>query len=89
MRLVKYNPLNEMALLKNSYNGFFEDPIYKGKSNDWYPTVDILDEADSVVLNMDLPGVHKEDIVVNIEEKVLTISGERKSEKDKATFYRI
>ncbi len=82
MRLVRYNPLNELALLRNSFNDFFTDPISKGESKDWYPAVDILDEGDSVVLKVDLPGVPKEDIQVNIEEKVLTISGERKSEID-------
>ena len=89
MRLVRYNPLNELALLRNSFNDFFT-PISKGESKDWYPAVDILDEGDSVVLNVDLPGVQKEDILVNIEEKVLTISGERQSEtrEDKNTFYR-
>lgn len=90
MRLVRYNPLNEFALLRNSFNDFFTDPISKGEPKGWYPAVDILDEGDSVVLNVDLPGVQKEDILVNIEEKVLTISGERKSEtrENKNTFYR-
>ncbi|MCP4719367.1 MAG: Hsp20/alpha crystallin family protein [Desulfobacteraceae bacterium] len=90
MRLVRYNPLNEFALLRNSFNDFFTDPISKGESKGWYPAVDILDEGDSIVLHVDLPGVQKEDILVNIEDKVLTISGERNSEtrENKNTFYR-
>lgn len=90
MRLVRYNPLNEMALFRNSFNNFFTDPIVKGESKSWYPAVDIMDKGDSIVLMIDLPGVLKEDISVNLEEKVLTISGERKSEtnENEKTFYR-
>jgi HSP20 family molecular chaperone IbpA len=34
----------------------------KGKSKSWYPAVDIMDEGDSIVLNVDLPGILKEDM---------------------------
>ncbi|MCP3943511.1 MAG: Hsp20/alpha crystallin family protein [Desulfobacteraceae bacterium] len=90
MRLVRYNPLNELAALTNSFNDFFTNPQANGESKDWYPAVDILDQADSIELRVDLPGVHKEDIAVNIEEKLLTISGERKSEtpENENTFSR-
>ena len=90
MRLVRHNPLNEMALFRNSFNNFFTDPVVRTESKAWYPAVDIMDQGDSIILNMDLPGVLKENITVNLEEKVLTISGERKVETDenKKTFYR-
>jgi len=95
MRLVRYNPLNELALLRNSFNTLFTDPLSNGESKDWSPAVDIFEDPDSIVLNVDLPGVKKEDILVNIEEKVLTISGEKKSlieqdetGKDNNNFYR-
>jgi len=89
MRLVRYNPLN-VALFRNSVNDFFTNPAANGESKEWSPAVDILDKGDSIVLNVDLPGVRKEDISVNIEEKVLTISGERKSEtqEEGEIFYR-
>ncbi|MCK5163855.1 MAG: Hsp20/alpha crystallin family protein, partial [Desulfobacula sp.] len=56
------------------------------KTNEsWYPAVDILNEKDDVVLNIELPGVKKEDIFVNIEDRVLTIKGERKFENEDKT----
>jgi HSP20 family protein len=91
MRLVKYNPLNELAFWGNSFNDFFNDSVSKTKNSEsWYPAVDILNEKECVVLNIELPGLKKEDISVKIEERVLTIEGERKidNEKTKENYYR-
>ena len=47
---------------------------------DWVPAVDIVEQDDSYVLKADVPGVKPEDIEVNMEQGVLTVSGERHSE---------
>ena len=90
MRLVRYTPLNELALLRNSFNDFPADSAPKAEAKDWSPAVDIFDANDSIVLMIDLPGVQKEDIRVNIEKEILTLSGERKPEieGDKNSFYK-
>ena len=83
MKLVRYNPINELAFWGNSFNDFFNDSFFKTKTDEpWYPAVDILNEKEAVVLNMELPGIKKEDISVNIEDRVLTIKGERKFENE-------
>ncbi len=91
MRLVRYNPLNELALWGNSFNNFLNDGMFKPETEKpWYPAVDILNEKESVVLNIELPGLKKEDISVKIEDRVLTIEGERKieNEKTRENYYR-
>jgi len=91
MRLVRYNPLNELAFWGNSFNDFSSFFNTKSKTGEsWYPAVDILNEKDNVVLNIELPGVKKEDISVNIEDRVLTIKGERKfeNEEKKDSYFR-
>ncbi len=47
---------------------------------DWVPAVDIVEEQDRFVLRADVPGVRAEDIDVNMENGVLTVSGERREE---------
>ncbi len=47
---------------------------------EWAPTVDIKEEADKFVLQADLPGVKPEEIDVSMEDGVLTIKGEKKTE---------
>jgi HSP20 family protein len=48
----------------------------------WQPAVDIFEAEDELVINMDLPGVRKEDIQVNLNDSTLTISGERHLEQE-------
>ena len=58
---------------------------------EWAPTVDIKEEADKFVLQADLPGVKPEEIDVSMEEGVLTIRGEKKTEAniDKEGYKRV
>ncbi|HCY84559.1 MAG TPA: molecular chaperone [Desulfobacteraceae bacterium] len=89
MRLVRYNPFNEMTLFKNAFDEFFTDSGYK-TSTAWTPAVDIVSNEDTVDLNVEIPGMKKEDITVNIEDRVLTIAGERRveNEEKKENYYR-
>jgi HSP20 family protein len=48
----------------------------------WKPAVDILEDEAGIHLKADLAGVKPEDIKVNLENGVLTISGERKLEQE-------
>ena len=56
-----------------------------------YPTVDIFEDGNDVVVKAELPGIKKEDIEVNISDDVITISGEKKSEEkvEKKDYYRL
>ena len=47
---------------------------------DWVPAVDIVEEKDRYVLRADVPGVKPEDIEVNMENGILSVSGEREQE---------
>lgn len=47
----------------------------------WAPAVDIKEESDKYVLHADLPGVKPEETDVSMEDGVLTIKGEKKSEE--------
>lgn len=49
--------------------------------NVWNPAVDLFEDKDNVTVKAELPGMKKEDIQVSLEAGVLSISGERKSEK--------
>lgn len=64
-------------------------PFFRGFEDDFFNSepikpfkTDIKDLGDNIRLEADLPGVKKEDIKIDIENKYLTISAERKSEKE-------
>lgn len=56
----------------------------------WFPEVDVFEKDNRLVTRVDLPGMKKEDVKVEVTDGTLAISGERKSEieEKKDKFYR-
>jgi HSP20 family protein len=48
----------------------------------WAPPVDIYETAESIVLEAELPGMTKDDIVVEVKDNTLTLKGEKKFERE-------
>lgn len=57
----------------------------------WKPAVDIYEDERGFHVDAEVPGVKPEDIKVNVENNVLTISGERKldGEQNKDGYHRV
>ena len=57
---------------------------------DWFPPVDILEHGDELVMIADLPGVRRDDIDISVENRTLTLAGERRDpgEAKDSTVYR-
>jgi HSP20 family protein len=55
------------------------------------PPVDIYEDANRLVLKLEVPGIPQEDLVINMENQTLTVKGERKLLKDEKeeNFHRI
>ena len=53
-----------------------------GLFSGWSPALDVFDEKDSLSVKVELPGVKKEEINLSLHDGVLTISGERKQERE-------
>ena len=60
------------------------------KDSSWNPRVDIYEDEDAIVLKAELPGVKKDNIVVDVEGRVLTLKGERSSDNEvkEESYYR-
>jgi HSP20 family molecular chaperone IbpA len=58
---------------------------------EWIPPVDIAEDDKEYTIKVELPGVNKEDVRVSVEGGVLSISGERKAEKEETNkkYHRI
>jgi HSP20 family protein len=58
---------------------------------DWSPEVDISEDDHGYLLKADLPEMKKDDVKVTVEDGILSVSGERKSEKEdlKKKFHRL
>jgi HSP20 family protein len=61
---------------------------YTDTATDWVPAVDIKEVRDAYEVVADVPGVEPKDIDVSLDDGVLTVKGERKSEsKDEGEGY--
>ena len=52
---------------------------------DWAPVVDIGEDEKEFLIKAELPGLKREEVKVTVEDGVLSISGERKAEKEEKT----
>ena len=56
----------------------------------WDPKIDVIQRGNDLIVRTDLPGIKPDDVVVEISDDVITISGERHQEKeeDRGSVYR-
>ena len=49
---------------------------------EWVPSVDVFEKEGNLVIRAELPGVRQEDVDITVQERVLTISGQRGEEQE-------
>jgi HSP20 family protein len=87
MAIVRYEPWAVVNRLHQSLDQFFNNETLSSPeassspSVSWVPRVDVHEEKDRFVVLADVPGVDPKDIDITAENGVLTVRGERKSEK--------
>src|SRR5260370_14874919 len=98
--LITWNQLREMEEARqnrfNRFVGGFPNRMGSGEIHsltvaDWSPEVDISEDDQGYLLKADLPEMKKDDVKVTVEDGILNVSGERKTEKEdqKRKFHRI
>jgi HSP20 family protein len=96
MTLTRLNPLLHELATRDRLNRFFgrnEAWDTEGALSvaDWAPCVDILEKENEILIKAELPGVETKDVVVTVDNNVLTIKGDRHLEKDvkKESYHRV
>ncbi len=97
--LIRWSP--ETDLLRGRFDRVFNEmlnELWGGTarteemaSRSWMPPVDVRETADALRFVCELPGLKKEDVTITLENQVLTLSGERKFEKENQgeSFHRV
>ncbi len=70
-----YSPWRDLAEVQNRLAGFFDNPLVSRSS--WTPSVNVSETKDGLELTAELPGLSREDLSIEVENNVLTISGEK------------
>jgi HSP20 family protein len=84
--LSNWTPFDRLTSLRDEMNRLFEFSYPSrdtGLFSGWSPALDVYDEKDSFSVKVELPGMKKEDIEISYHDGALTVSGERKHEREK------
>lgn len=96
--LTTFNPFRELDEVQSRLSTFFGGFPIRFPTNgkvltmpDWSPLVDITEDDHEYLFKADLPEMKKDDVKVTVENGILSISGERKTEKEekKRKFHRL
>jgi HSP20 family protein len=101
MALVRWEPVREVRTVQQEmhrlFGTFFDSQAgygvraNGGRPRRWIPAMDLVEQEDRFVLRADLPGLSEDDVKIELDDNVLTISGERTSEQEERRdgYYRV
>ena len=81
----RFDPVRDLFTLQDRMNRLFEEAARRGDAEaeneieraDWIPAADVYEEAGEFIITLDLPGIRRDGLDVNLDEGRLTIRGER------------
>jgi HSP20 family protein len=98
MALIRWEPVRELSTFQQEmnrlFNTFFDGPQPGnggGAVRRWIPAMDLVETENDFVLRADLPGLTDQDVNIELDDNVLTVSGERKArhEEHKEGYHRV
>lgn len=98
-RLARHEPFGVLRQMTSELDRMFDEPFWgsfrwparlAGLRGGWSPEIDVFEKDNRLITKIDLPGMKKEDVKVEVTDGHLTISGERTSEAEekKENYFR-
>jgi|SRR5579884_32939 len=79
--MTRWDPFGELSELRSRFDRMFEQ--FDGRERVWTPAIDLVREDGNLVLHADLPGIKPEEIKIEVEDDILTVSGEHEERTDR------
>jgi HSP20 family protein len=87
-----WNPLQDLMILQDRMNRLFEDATHRQaeaeaeqstdvETADWYPAADVIEAENEFLIQVDLPGIDRSTLDINIDDNRLVIKGTRTIEE--------
>jgi HSP20 family protein len=86
--LMAWKPFREVSRLRREMDRLWDDFFGPGRralrplAEEWVPAMDLSETADKVVVKAEVPGMEPKDIDISLSGDLLTIRGEKKSERE-------
>lgn len=85
-RFDRFNPFDDLTTIRNQFDRFlarfnpeFDEELF---TTPWAPPADVIETKDAITIKVELPGMTEKDIKVEMENGILTLTGERKMYQD-------
>jgi HSP20 family protein len=86
MDTIVKNSANNGRFIPSMYSdwldGFFTDSLFEDRKAGFLPSTDISEDDKGYYLNLSIPGMNKEEVKIEINEGILSVSGEKKLHKE-------
>ncbi len=86
-QLTRRTPNRTLRDLQREVDSIFDQFFGRGEDDDtsavWAPRTDLSETDEAFRIRLDVPGMTKDDITINLQNNTLTVSGERTSERTK------
>jgi HSP20 family protein len=80
-----WTPFNRLATIRDEFDRLFDftwPSRDTGLLGGWSPALDVYDDKNNLVVTLEVPGMKKEEIDISLHDGMLTVSGERKDERE-------
>jgi HSP20 family protein len=75
--LTRWDPFAELSELRGRLDRMFDQrPWFAGRERAWMPAIDVVRDDGKLIVRADAPGIKPEDVKIEVEDEILTISGE-------------
>ena len=78
--LTRWDPFGELSELRSRIDRMFDQ--FDGRERVWTPPIDVVRDDGNLVIHADLPGIKPEEVKIEVEDDILTVSGEHEELKD-------
>lgn len=78
MTLIRFEPLRELDSFTNQIERYFNDFSSSFERRAISPSVDVYENENNLVVEIEAPGIKKEDMKITLEDNILTVEGEKK-----------
>lgn len=93
MALVRWDPFRDLTALQSEVNRLFSRAGAgdMAERQSWTPSIDVIETDDAIKLKAELAGMEPNDINIEVQDNVLTMSGERRFQEEvkEDKYYRI
>jgi HSP20 family protein len=75
--LARWDPFAELSKLRARLDPIFDEwPLIEGRARGWMPAIDVVRDDGNLVVRADVPGTKPEEVKIEVEAGILTISGQ-------------